>query len=167
MDGKFVKCEISQIRSFPEYIPDSAAVTAGFLRSCVMVVIPWYDKLAKSPNPYVSAENQDPRKICKIRSFANYKFSWIGAIHKGCLHIRGRGEGSGGGSGKSGQMQTGGGGVVSQMWTSAWKKNHSYHICEIYLDNLAVCLYIKFSFCLYSIENVEIFVWPIMPVCHI
>ena len=44
--------------------------------------------------------------------------------------------------------------VVSQMWTSAWKKNYSYHICEIYSDNLAICLYIKFSFCLYSIENV-------------
>ena len=34
--------------------------------------------------------------------------------------------------------------VVSQMWTSAWKKNYSYRICEIYSDNLAVCLYIKF-----------------------
>ena len=43
---------------------------------------------------------------------------------------------------------------VSQMWMCAWKKNYSYHICEIYSDNLAVCLYIKFSFCLYSIENV-------------
>ena len=69
------------------------------------------------------------------------------------------GGGAGGGgrgeeSGKSGQMRTGGGGVVSQMWMSAWKKNYSYHICEIYSDNLAVCLYIKFSFCLYSIENV-------------
>ena len=30
------------------------------------------------------------------------------------------------------------------MWTSAWKKNYSYRICEIYSDNLAVCLYIKF-----------------------
>ena len=70
--------------------------------------------------------------------------------------------------GKSGQMRTGGGEVVSHMWTSAWKKNYSYHICEIYSDNYAVCLYIKFSFCLYSIKNVEIFVWPIiMPVCHI
>ena len=44
------------------------------------------------------------------------------------------------------------------MWRSSWKKKYSYHICEIYSDNLAVCLYIKFSFCLYSIENVEIFV---------
>ena len=44
--------------------------------------------------------------------------------------------------------------MVSQMWTSAWKKNYSYHICEIYSDNLAVCLYIKFSLCLYSVENV-------------
>ena len=34
------------------------------------------------------------------------------------------------GSGKSGQMRTGGGGVVSQMWMSTWKKNYSYHICE-------------------------------------
>ena len=24
------------------------------------------------------------------------------------------------------------------MWKSPWKKNYSYHICEIYLDNLAV-----------------------------
>ena len=40
------------------------------------------------------------------------------------------------------------------MWTSAWKKNYSYHICEIYSDNFAVCLYLKVSFCLYSIGNV-------------
>ena len=37
-------------------------------------------------------------------------------------------------------MQTRGGGG----WTSAWKKIYSYHICEIYSDNLAVCLYILF-----------------------
>ena len=73
----------------------------------------------------------------------------IGAIHKGCPYIMG-----GDGSGKSGQMQTGGVWVVNQMSTSAWKKNYSYHICEIYSDNLAVCQYIKISFCLYSIENV-------------
>ena len=66
---------------------------------------------------------------------------------QGAIHTLGRG------SGKSGQMRTGGGGVVSQMWTSAWKKNYSYHIYEIYSDNLAVRLYIKFSFCFYSIEN--------------
>ena len=41
--------------------------------------------------------------------------------------------------------------MVSQMWTSAWKKNYSYNICEIYSDNLAVCLYIKFPLCFYSI----------------
>ena len=40
-------------------------------------------------------------------------------------------------------------GVVSQMWTSAWIKNYSYHICEIYSDDVAVCLYIKFSFYFY------------------
>ena len=45
-------------------------------------------------------------------------------------------------------------GVVSQMLTSAWKKTFSCHICEIYSNNLVVCLHIKFSFCLYSIENV-------------
>ena len=71
-----------------------------------------------------------------------------GAIHKGCLHIRG--EGGQAKVGKCGQGE----GVVSQTWTSTWKKNYSYHICEIYSDNLAVCLYIKFSFCLYSIGNV-------------
>ena len=60
-------------------------------------------------------------------------FDSKGAIHKGCLHIRGRG-GEGRGSGKSGQTWTGGMGVVSQMWTSAWKKNYSYHICEICSD---------------------------------
>ena len=32
------------------------------------------------------------------------------------------------------------------MWTSAWKKNYSYHIFETYSDNLVVCLYVKFSF---------------------
>ena len=31
------------------------------------------------------------------------------------------------------------------MWTSAWNKNYSYHICKIYSDNLAVCLYIKLT----------------------
>ena len=73
---------------------------------------------------------------------------WLGTIHKGCPHIRGgRGQAK---VDKCGQGE----GVVSQMWTSAWKKNYSYHICEIYSDHLAVCLYIKFSFCLYSIENV-------------
>ena len=51
-------------------------------------------------------------------------------------------------------MRAGGGEVVSQMWTSALKKYYSYHICEIYTYNLAVCLYIKCSFCLYPIENV-------------
>ena len=71
-----------------------------------------------------------------------------------CTLGEGGQEGGGGGSGKSGQMQTGGGVVVSQMWMSALKKNYSYHICEIYSYNLAVCLHIKFSFCLYSIENV-------------
>ena len=56
-------------------------------------------------------------------------------------------------------MQTRGGGG----WTSAWKKNYSYHICEIYSDKLAVCLYIF----LILIWNTCIFVWPTMPVCHI
>ena len=59
------------------------------------------------------------------------------------------------------------GGWLAKCERPLGKENYSYHICEIYSDNLAVCLYIKFSFCLYSIENVEIFVWPIMPVCHI
>ena len=44
--------------------------------------------------------------------------------------------------------------LVAKMWTSAWKKNYSCDICQIYSDNLAVCLYIKFSFCLYLVENV-------------
>ena len=43
--------------------------------------------------------------------------------------------------------------VVSQIWTSAWKKNYSHHICEIYLDNLAVCLHIKF--CILLVFNRE------------
>ena len=64
-----------------------------------------------------------------------------------------------------------GGRGVRQKWTNAdrgaggrgWlaecgrplgKKIIACHICEIYSDNLAVCLYIKFSFCLYSIGNV-------------
>ena len=46
--GKFVKCEISQITSFPEYIPDSATLTAGFVKSCVMLMISWYNKLLRS-----------------------------------------------------------------------------------------------------------------------
>ena len=60
------------------------------------------------------------------------------------------------GSDKSGQMRTGGGGGgwLAKCGGPLGKKNYSYHICEIYSDNLAVCLYIKFSFCLYSIENV-------------
>ena len=77
-------------------------------------------------------------------------FVCLAAIHKGCPHI----------SGEEGQVKVdkcgqGEGRVVSQIWTSAWKKNYSYHICEMYSDNLAVCLYIKFPFCLYSIENVR------------
>ena len=72
-----------------------------------------------------------------------------GPIHKGCPHIRGEWS-------KSGQMRTGGGGrVVSQMWTSAWKKNYSYHICEIYSDNLAVCLYKIFILLLFNKECME------------
>ena len=58
-------------------------------------------------------------------------------------------KGGGGGGGR--------GGLVSLMWTSAWKKNYSYHICEIYSENLAVCLYIKFSFCFYSTENKKLY----------
>ena len=51
--------------------------------------------------------------------------------------------------------------VVSQMLTSAWKKNHSYHICESYSDNLAVCLYIISCLCVMSCHAY------VMPVCHI
>ena len=39
------------------------------------------------------------------------------------------------------------------MSTSAWKKNYSHHIFEIYLDNLAVCLHIKF--CILLVFNRE------------
>ena len=42
--------------------------------------------------------------------------------------------------------------MVNQMRTSTWKKNYSYHICEIDSDDLVVCLYMKFSFCLYSMK---------------
>ena len=76
----------------------------------------------------------------------------LGAIHKGCPHIDEGGEG--GGSGKSGQMRTVGGGWLAKCGRPLGKKNYSYHICQIYSDNLAVYLYVKFSFCLYSIENV-------------
>ena len=43
-------------------------------------------------------------------------------------------------------------GVLSQMWTSAWEKNHSYHICEIYSDNLAVYLYKIFILLVFNRE---------------
>ena len=62
-----------------------------------------------------------------------------GAIHKGCPHIRGEREGSG----KSEQLRTGGGGWLAKCG-GPLGKNYSYHICEIYSDNLTVCLYIKF-----------------------
>ena len=82
-------------------------------------------------------------------SWINWQ-SWTRAIHKGCVHIRGvevRQKWTNADSGR-------GRGRFSQMWTSALKKYYSYHICEIYTYNLAVCLYIKCSFCLYPIENV-------------
>ena len=60
--------------------------------------------------------------------------------------------GGGVGSGKSGQMQKGRGGRLAKSGRPLGKKIHSYHIFEIYSDNLAVCLYIKLSLCLYSIE---------------
>ena len=69
-----------------------------------------------------------------------------GSIHKGCPYIRGDGDQAK--VDRCGQEE----GVVSQMWMSSW--NYSYHICEFYSDDLAVCLYIEFPLCLYSIENV-------------
>ena len=50
-----------------------------------------------------------------------------------------------GGGGEGGQAKVdkcgdSGRGVVSQMWTSAWKKNYGYHICEIYSYKMTVCL---------------------------
>ena len=85
-------------------------------------------------------------------SALSHSVIYLGAIHKGCPHIR-RGQGGQEKVDKGGKGE----GVASQMWTSTRKTNYSYHICEIYSDNLAVCLCIKFSFCLH----------PIMPVCHI
>ena len=74
-------------------------------------------------------------KISDFVSFPLLRFT-LGIIHKGCPHIRG-----GGGQEKVEKCGQGEG-VVGQMWTSTWKKHNSYHICEIYSDNLAVCLYI-------------------------
>ena len=87
-----------------------------------------------------------------------YGESLYGIIHKECPHIR-RG-------GRRGVRQKWtnadrGEGVVSQMWTSAWKKNYSYHIYKIYSDNLAVCLYIMSCLCAMSCH------FYVMPVCHI
>ena len=58
---------------------------------------------------------------------------FLGAIHKECPHIRGRG-----GSGKSGQMPN----VDVRL-----EINYSYYICEIYSDNLVVCLYMMSCLC--------------------
>ena len=60
----------------------------------------------------------------------------------------------GGGQAKVEKCRQGEEGWLAKCWLLLGKKNYSYHICEIYSDNLAVCLYIKFSFCFYSIENV-------------
>ena len=68
----------------------------------------------------------------------------LGAIRKGCPQFRG-------GSGVQAEVDTNadrGRGWLAKCGRSLGKKS-SYHICEIYSDNLAVCLYIKFSSCLY------------------
>ena len=77
------------------------------------------------------------------------------------------GEGGGGQAkvDKCGQGE-GGWGWLAKCGHPLGKKIIATIFVKFTQDNLAECLCIKFSFCLYSIENVEIFVWPIMPVCH-
>ena len=58
------------------------------------------------------------------------------------------------GSGKSGQMRTGGGGGWLAKCGRPLGKKIMATIFVKFTHNLAVCLYIKFSFCLYSLENV-------------
>ena len=58
-----------------------------------------------------------------------------------------------GGSNKGGQMRTGGGGWLAKCGRPLGKKIIATIFVK-FTHNLAVCLYIKFSFCLYSIENV-------------
>ena len=74
-----------------------------------------------------------------MRFYCSPKFLTIGVIHKGCPHIRVGGGGEGG-QAKVDKCGDSGRGVVSQMWTSAWKKNYGYHICEIYSYKMTVCL---------------------------
>ena len=59
--------------------------------------------------------NMSHGKVSDFVSFPLLMFT-LGAIHKGCPHIRG-----GGGQAKVEKCGQGEG-VVSQMWTSAWKK---------------------------------------------
>ena len=63
--------------------------------------------------------------------------------------------GGGGGSGNSGKMRREGGGWLAKCGRPLGKKFIATFICEIYSDSLAVCLYIKFSFCLYSKGNMR------------
>ena len=77
-------------------------------------------------------------KMRKVSSglFSNSctKLLTLGTIHKACLHIR-RGRAV-----RQKWINTDRGReVVSQMWTSAWKKNYSYHICEIF-GQLCLCV---------------------------
>ena len=75
-----------------------------------------------------------------IKSAINTFSSPLGAIHKGCPHIRGKG-----GQAKVDKCGQGeGGGWLTKCGHPLGKKNYSYHICEIYSHKLA----------LYSIENV-------------
>ena len=60
----------------------------------------------------------------------------------------------GGGSGKSGQMRQGGGGGWLAKCGCPLGKRIIVTIFVKFTHNLAVCLYVKFSFFLYSIENV-------------
>ena len=95
-------------------------------------------------------------KIIYLNQFYSLSFT-NRAIHEGRPHIRGEGVRQK----WTNVDRSRGGGVVSQMWTSTWKKNYSYHICEIYSDKwnlffFQIMILEHFHFCLAN-----------MPVWHI
>ena len=81
-----------------------------------------------------------------------------GVINKGCLRIRGEGGRDVRQKWANADRRSG---VDSQMWMSAWKKNYTTILVKFTQINEI------FSFSMQRFWNTCIFVWPIMPVCHI
>ena len=62
-------CKMRNFANFQVFL--KIALTARLLRSCVLVMIPWYNKL---PNSLVRVGKEGSWKSCKMRNFTDYKF---------------------------------------------------------------------------------------------